>query len=775
MFAALIDGLEVHRNEVAVLVHTGHSGLQDIALRVEGLRGTGSAAQSKDVAPAVVLTVHVNEQLAVAGDVLVDNTGILIDLDSILIVLAGTVVVAVHQELEAGGGGLDEGEEVAAAAQEHVIADAASHLGHGLDVIGIVDVLMHARLFVDSTVSGGSGQVVAVDLVDLSCDRLGLVGLGLTVDEGIVDHIVHSQSIGGDDLLGLQLIDFIAVGELDVLGIQGVRAVGDLGDLGGGVDDLQDVLSDAVLVVVDDLDPVALLIGLDLRLGILIDVLGDKLLVGHAVGQVLQAGSTGIHLAVGVTVTVVLDTVEAVGMVKDGLDVFLMLAADLFVRLKLRRVGPAIMRAVGIGEGDSGLLEVLQLDSPAVVGTVALVLSPSRAGTLGNIGGIADEVDLVTDTPVGHPAIALAEVDVTLSGVVQGDAVLLGKSLQSILVLDLGSTLSSDVAFLAVIDGEDLLAILDVSDMALTDIVQSGGVVDGIVLTIHQHLGSAVGEGIVLVQVGILVGGNDALDFLQLQAVIAQGGSLLGVAEGIGVEVNLVDQDGPEQDFGYRLTGSGLAQHSLGHILGDAALIRNGSSTNLPVAAGELAVLVVAHCTQDHCQSFVTSHLALGIKDLVAAALDVAGIGAVVDVSCIPGTVRYVSELTVGGIDRSLAVCHIAGSDAVDDSSHFCAGDVALGLERCAVVVALEHFQAVEDIDGSFIAVADIPIVREGAGGRYEREAHDQRQHQCENLLQISHGGCFLLFIFPEPVPQFLPKSYCFLVKTASINPLSRK
>ena len=725
MAAALIDGAEVHRNEVAVLVQSSHSGLEGIALCIQPVC---ALAQLTHSVPAVVehaVGVLVNEHTAVAIEVHVDNTAILVRLHSVLVALAGAVVVAVHQEGEALGCALDEGKQVAAAAQEHIVADAASHLSHGLDIIGIVDVLMHARLFVDSTVSGGSGQVVAVDLVDLSCDRLGLVGLGLTVDEGIVDHIVHSQSIGGDDLLGLQLIDFIAVGELDVLGIQGVRAVGDLGDLGGGVDDLQDVLSDAVLVVVDDLDPVALLIGLDLRLGILIDVLGDKLLVGHAVGQVLQAGSTGIHLAVGITVTVVLDTVEAVGMVKDGLDVFLMLAADLFVRLKLRRVGPAIMRAVGIGEGDSGLLEVLQLDSPAVVGTVALVLSPSRAGTFGNIGGIADEVDLVTDTPVGHPAIALAEVDVTLSSVVQGDAVLFGKSLQSILVLDLGSALSGSVAFLAVVDGENLLAVLDVSDMALADIVQSGGVVDGIVLTIHQHLGSAVGEGIVLVQVGILVGGNDALDLLQLQAVIAQGGCLLSVAEGVGAEVNLVDQDGPEQDFGYRLTGSGLAQHSLSHILGDAALIRNGSSTDLPVAAGELAVLVVAHCAQDHCQRLVTSHLALGVKDLVAAPLDVAGIGAVVDVSCIPGTVRYVSELTVGGIDRSLAVCHIAGSDAVDDSSHFCAGDVALGLERCAVVVALEHFQAVEDIDGSFIAVADIPIVREGAGGSYERKAHD--------------------------------------------------
>ena len=43
-------------------------------------------------------------------------------------------------------------------------------------------------ILVDSTVSGGSGQVVAVDLVDLSCDRLGLVGLGLTDANGVLNN-----------------------------------------------------------------------------------------------------------------------------------------------------------------------------------------------------------------------------------------------------------------------------------------------------------------------------------------------------------------------------------------------------------------------------------------------------------------------------------------------------------------------------------------------------------------------------------------------------------
>ena len=53
-------------------------------------------------------------------------------------------------------------------------------------------MLMDAGLLIDSTVSGSGSEVIAVDLVDLGSDRLGLVGLGLAVDDSVVDYVVHS-------------------------------------------------------------------------------------------------------------------------------------------------------------------------------------------------------------------------------------------------------------------------------------------------------------------------------------------------------------------------------------------------------------------------------------------------------------------------------------------------------------------------------------------------------------------------------------------------------
>ena len=107
----------------------------------------------------------------------------------------------------------------------------------------------------------------------------------------------------------------------------------------------------------------------------------------------------------------------------------------------------------------------------------------------------------------------------------------------------------------------------------------------------------------------------------------------------------------------------------------------------------------------------------------------------------------HILELGIVGIDAVLPVGHIAGDDAIDDSGNLSAGDGTLGLEA-AVIVALEYLQAIEDGHGGLIGIRDLLIVRKGIGGGHQREAHDQSQDQCENLLQISHGGCFLLLNF---------------------------
>ena len=221
-----------------------------------------------------------------------------------------------------------------------------------------------------------------------------------------------------------------------------------------------------------------------------------------------------------------------------------------------------------------------------------------------------------------------------------------------------------------------------------------------------------------------------------------------GVADGSGVEGDGGNQDSLEQDLSNNLTGGSLAKQGVGDVVGDAALLRDGSGVDLPVAAGELIVLVVADGTQDHGQGLVAGDLPVGVKDLVAAALDVAGVGAVVDVPGVPGAVSHVGEQAPGGVDVLLGVAHVASGDAIDDGRDFGTSDVALGLKSRAIVVALENFQTVQDSDSIGILVADLILVREvrGAGGGHEGKAHNQGQYQGENLLEISHGGSFLLF-----------------------------
>ena len=167
----------------------------------------------------------------------------------------------------------------------------------------------------------------------------------------------------------------------------------------------------------------------------------------------------------------------------------------------------------------------------------------------------------------------------------------------------------------------------------------------------------------------------------------------------------------------------------------------------MPVGAGELTVLVVTQSAQDHGQSLIPGDGVIGAEGTGVVALDVLGVGAEVDVAGVPRGRRDVVELVVVGVDADLGVSHIAGDDAVDDGGDLSAGDSALGQEA-AVIVALEHLQAGQDSHGGLVGIRDAVVIREGVGGGHQRQAHDQSQGQCENLLQISHCGFFLLLNF---------------------------
>ena len=161
------------------------------------------------------------------------------------------------------------------------------------------------------------------------------------------------------------------------------------------------------------------------------------------------------------------------------------------------------------GVADYVLKVVYTTAQVAKVSSVILSLCISRAVSSGS------DIDFVADTPVGHPAIALAEVEVTP---------------------EKATSLGYDSLKLEEIEG--VITANEYADLNEDDTLPDG-------------------------RTEMLVDGKDYT---------------------IDYTTTLDDIGESHIAYSYRLTGSGLAQHSFSHILGDTALIRNGSSADLPVA-----------------------------------------------------------------------------------------------------------------------------------------------------------------------------------------------
>ena len=270
------------------------------------------------------------------------------------------------------------------------------------------------------------------------------------------------------------------------------------------------------------------------------------------------------------------------------------------------------------------------------------------------------------------------------------------------------------------------------------------------------HLGGVSRQDLVANQVGPLVSQDHTGDVLQTEGLLTQGQGDGGVAlvavEGVvHVVVNHVDHDGLIQDLGHGLTVGIAAQGAGGDVLGDLAGLAHAGGLHAPVGAGEAAVGGVADRAQDHSQGGVALNLVVGVEVALAIALDVLGVGAEVDIAGEPGVRGHVLEQTVVRINLDLLILHIAGDDAVDDGGGFRTGDFSVGTEGTVFLVAVKDSKAGEDINGRLEAgiFLDVREVR-GAGGSHEGQAHDEGQHHCENLLEISHGGFFLLLNFLE-------------------------
>ena len=281
-------------------------------------------------------------------------------------------------------------------------------------------------------------------------------------------------------------------------------------------------------------------------------------------------------------------------------------------------------------------------------------------------------------------------------------------------------------------------------------LLQSGGGADAEILgdVALGNLGvvdsvSLLGDDGLLVAGGVGPGVRGAAPnvlgvFLQRQREVLLAEALLLTDDGVGdiTESGRVGHagllDGLEQQLSNELTGSGSSQVLAAGVLQNAELLSGLSNVKLPVLAGELAVLVITHGTQDHGKSLITGDVVERAERGVVVAADETGVGAVADVALRPVGAGQIVELAVAGVQTNVLVGHVGSVDAVNDRSHFCAGDSAFRLEG-AIGVALKDAHTSENVSGFRIGLIDlVGISKSCVGTDGQGQSHDQSQHQCE-------------------------------------------
>ena len=93
------------------------------------------------------------------------------------------------------GSGLGVSGQITAAIQIQVIADVLGPTADTGAVNGVGDVLMDVGFLVGLAVHYRGGQPGAVDGVELAGDHFGLVGLGLAVDDSVVNDVADLQPV----------------------------------------------------------------------------------------------------------------------------------------------------------------------------------------------------------------------------------------------------------------------------------------------------------------------------------------------------------------------------------------------------------------------------------------------------------------------------------------------------------------------------------------------------------------------------------------------------
>ena len=379
-------------------------------------------------------------------------------------------------------------------------------------------------------------------------------------------------------------------------------------------------------------------------------------------------------------------------------------------------------------EGPGGL--VVQVDS--LIGlevdgsvdhvAVRIGVGSRDLGDLSQIGVDLNETDLAVRHDVGLGDAALTADQRSGGERVDGGVLVGGDS-----SVGQGHGLGIDEGLLQSGGGADAEIL---GDVALGNL----GVVDSV---------SLLGDDGLLVAGGVGPGVRGAAPnvlgvFLQRQREVLNAEALLNTNDGVGdiTESGRVGHagllDGLEQQLSNELTGSGSSQVLAAGVLQNAELLSGLSNVKLPVLAGELAVLVITHGTQDHGKSLITGDVVERAERGVVVAADETGVGAVADVALRPVGAGQIVELAVASVQTNVLVGHVGSVDAVNDRSHFCAGDSAFRLEG-AIGVALKDAHTSENVSGFRIGLIDlVGISKSCVGTDGQGQSHDQSQHQCE-------------------------------------------
>ena len=368
--------------------------------------------------------------------------------------------------------------------------------------------MVNAGPVVDVAIGAGEGLGLVVDPLGSNghLDGCGLADVVHAVDVGVENHVAHSQ------LSAINEFD-AAGGDIVVIPIEGIALEGPhlgaavpINNSGHVEDSQEDVLGNAVAVVVDDLQPLAVVAAVKGFLLLGEEVLLLELVPAVLVGQVLQGGGAGVHFAEGVVVD---DFLVRVGgpAVSGGED----LLHDRQIGARNLGVGPdgddidavhgfAVLRLNGDGIGLAILLPV------SGSGQLLQVLNPTSVG--GFPSGVG--LDAVAQEPVGLVPLeeVLVKVDEVLGVAVQRDAAAQAVNSgagalagQVLVVLD-------GVPAHVLQAGEDSGA-LHVGVTELADVGQLRGHVQGVGLAVHVQAGLALRHDSVGLQVGPLVRHDD--------------------------------------------------------------------------------------------------------------------------------------------------------------------------------------------------------------------------------------------------------------------------